>query len=73
MYGQPQGRTPLIIVTVVAALLGLVTAGFTLVLIFQYGYADFGNGVVAMVIAWLGAVFLLGMAMSRFVRRLRDR
>ena len=73
MRHQPQGRNTLIVVLVVAAVLGVVTAGFTIVLIVQYGYADFGNGVVAMVIAWLGAVVLMGMAATRWVRRLRDR
>lgn len=73
MRHQPQGRNTLIVVLVIAAVLGVVTAGFTIVLIVQYGYADFGNGVVAMVIAWLGAVVLMGMAATRWVRRLRDR
>ena len=73
MRRQPQGRNTLIVVLVIAAVLGVVTAGFTIVLIVQYGYADFGNGVVAMVIAWLGAVVLMGMAATRWVRRLRDR
>lgn len=58
---------------IAVGVVGLVVALLTLILILEFGYADYGAGVIGLVAAWALALAMMGFVGWRQLLRRRRR